>query len=113
MNWKDRIETNPEGLAGKPVGSGTRIPVELVVERTDPCRCHPGDLGTRTTRSPTHAKKEKCTFARIGVAEDWSVYEIPDQYPAPSREAVQACLRYAHERLRAERVYPRTTGSTA
>ena len=32
MNWKDRIETNPEVLSGKPVVSGTRIAVELVVE---------------------------------------------------------------------------------
>ena len=32
MNWKDRIETNPEVLSGKPVVAGTRIAVELVVE---------------------------------------------------------------------------------
>lgn len=32
MNWKDRIETNPDVLAGKPIVAGTRIPVELVVE---------------------------------------------------------------------------------
>lgn len=32
MEWRDRIETKPEVLAGKPVVAGTRIPVELVVE---------------------------------------------------------------------------------
>jgi uncharacterized protein (DUF433 family) len=32
MEWRDRIETDPEVLAGKPVVAGTRIPVELVVE---------------------------------------------------------------------------------
>ena len=31
-NWKDRIETNPDVLSGKPVVAGTRIAVELVVE---------------------------------------------------------------------------------
>lgn len=32
MAWRDRIETNPDVLAGKPIVVGTRIPVELVVE---------------------------------------------------------------------------------
>ena len=32
MEWRDRIETKPEVLAGKPVVASTRIPVELVVE---------------------------------------------------------------------------------
>ena len=32
MNWKDRIETNPDVLSGKPIVAGTRISVELVVE---------------------------------------------------------------------------------
>jgi uncharacterized protein (DUF433 family) len=32
MHWKDRIETNPDVLAGKPVVAGTRISVELIVE---------------------------------------------------------------------------------
>jgi uncharacterized protein (DUF433 family) len=32
MEWRNRIETKPEVLAGKPVVTGTRIPVELVVE---------------------------------------------------------------------------------
>jgi uncharacterized protein (DUF433 family) len=32
MEWLDRIELNPEVLAGKPVIRGTRISVELVLE---------------------------------------------------------------------------------
>ena len=32
MSWEDRIETNPAVLVGKPVVSGTRISVELVIE---------------------------------------------------------------------------------
>ena len=33
MDWEDRIELNPAVLAGKPVVRGTRIAVELVIER--------------------------------------------------------------------------------
>lgn len=31
MNWQDRIETDPEILAGKPAIRGTRIAVELIL----------------------------------------------------------------------------------
>ena len=33
MCWRDRIERNPEVLAGKPVITGTRISVHFVLER--------------------------------------------------------------------------------
>ena len=33
MNWKDRIVVDPEILVGKPVIKGTRISVELVMDR--------------------------------------------------------------------------------
>jgi len=58
MAWRDRIETNPNVLSGKPVVAGTRIAVELVVEL---------------------------------LAENWSPDEILEQYPALSREDIQAC----------------------
>lgn len=32
MDWQDRIELNPEVLAGKPVVKGTRLAVESVVD---------------------------------------------------------------------------------
>jgi uncharacterized protein (DUF433 family) len=32
MNWRERIETNNEVLAGKPVVRGTRLAVELILE---------------------------------------------------------------------------------
>ena len=59
MTWRDRIETNPDVLSGKPIVAGTRIAVELVVELW---------------------------------AEDWSTDEILEQYPALSRDDIQACL---------------------
>ena len=40
------------------------------------------------------------------LAQDWSTDEILAQYPALSREDIQACLHYAGERLQSERVYP-------
>jgi uncharacterized protein (DUF433 family) len=32
-NWNENIETNPNILYGKPVIKGTRIPVELVLDK--------------------------------------------------------------------------------
>ena len=33
MNWQERIHTDPEILVGKPVIKGTRLAVELILER--------------------------------------------------------------------------------
>lgn len=33
MPWQDRIERNPKVMLGKPVVKGTRITVELILER--------------------------------------------------------------------------------
>lgn len=33
MEWKNRIEVNPDVLAGKPVIKGTRMSVELILDR--------------------------------------------------------------------------------
>ena len=33
MKWQDYIEVNPEVMTGKPVIKGTRIAVELLLER--------------------------------------------------------------------------------
>ena len=32
MDWEERIELNPEVLAGKPVVKGTRLSVQLILE---------------------------------------------------------------------------------
>ena len=33
INWKDHIELNPDIMYGKPVLIGTRIPVDLIIEK--------------------------------------------------------------------------------
>ncbi len=33
MNWRERIAVDPTVLAGKPVIRGTRLPVELILDR--------------------------------------------------------------------------------
>jgi uncharacterized protein (DUF433 family) len=43
------------------------------------------------------------------LSEKWAVKEILDNYPALDREDVYACLRYATETLKSERVYPVAT----
>jgi uncharacterized protein (DUF433 family) len=32
MDWRDRVELNPEVLVGKPVIKGTRIAVEFIID---------------------------------------------------------------------------------
>lgn len=43
-NWQDRIEKNPQILAGKPVIKGTRISVELITDFLDGVGCSKADL---------------------------------------------------------------------
>ncbi len=40
------------------------------------------------------------------LAQGWSEAEILRNYPGLTHEDIRACLRYANEILRAERVYP-------
>ena len=40
------------------------------------------------------------------LAQGWSEAEILRNYPGLTHEDIRACLRYANELLRAERVYP-------
>jgi len=66
----ERITIDPEVMVGKPVVSGTRIPVELVLQY---------------------------------LADTPSFDELFADYPELTMADVQACLRYASERVRAGR----------
>lgn len=40
------------------------------------------------------------------LAEGWSEQQVIDNYPGLTREDVLACLRYASDVLKSEKVYP-------
>ena len=40
------------------------------------------------------------------LAQGWSAAEIVKNYPGLTQEDITACLAYASERLKSERVYP-------
>lgn len=40
------------------------------------------------------------------LADGWTEAQIVAEYPALTRDDILACLRYASERLAAEKVYP-------
>ncbi len=42
------------------------------------------------------------------LAQGWTIDDLLDQYPALTREDVQACLHYASEILKSERIHPLT-----
>ena len=44
------------------------------------------------------------------LARSWSEAQILENYPGLTREDIAACLAYAAERLKSERIYPVPTG---
>jgi uncharacterized protein (DUF433 family) len=72
MDWRERIEINPNVLVGKPIIKGTRISVEFVV-----------DL----------------------LGRGWTTDQILREYDHVTATDIQACLAYASEMLKSERVY--------
>jgi len=73
MNWRERIEVNPQVLVGKPVVRGTRLAVEFVLEM---------------------------------MASGASEQEILANYPRLTHDDILACVAYAAETIKDERVYP-------
>jgi uncharacterized protein (DUF433 family) len=49
--------------------------------------------------------QERITIVDL-LASDWMEADILRNYPGITHEDIQACLRYASDMLRAERVYP-------
>ena len=73
MNWRERIEVDPQVLVGKPVVRGTRLAVEFVLE-----------------------------MVASGVPES----EILANYPRLAHDDILACVAYAAETIKGERIYP-------
>ena len=72
-DWRIYIETNPNKMYGKPVISGTRIPVDLILEK---------------------------------MSNGETVEELLISYPHLTKEAIFACLKFASESIKTEKVYP-------
>jgi uncharacterized protein (DUF433 family) len=72
MDWRTRIVANPDVLVGKPVITGTRISVELVM-----------DL----------------------LTAGYTPIQITEQYDHLTLQDIHACLAYATEVIRSERVF--------
>ncbi len=71
MNWKEHISSDPEVLFGKAVVKGTRIPVELVLEK-------------------------------LGSGDSFE--ELRAAYPRITKDDVNACLLFAADNARHEKV---------
>ena len=77
MDWRDYIHSDPRTLAGKPVVRGTRIPVDLILEKLgagesidDLLEAHP-----RLTRE---AVQGALSFAAEALRADL-IYPIPGE----------------------------------
>lgn len=72
MHWREYIDSDPAVLTGKPVVRGTRLGVDLILEK-------------------------------LGAGE--TPEQIVSAHPRLTRVAIQACLLYAADALRADLIY--------
>jgi uncharacterized protein (DUF433 family) len=77
MHWRDHIHSDPNVLAGKPVVRGTRIPVDLILEKLGASETVEQILNAhpRLTRAGLQAA---LTFAAEALRAD-TVYSVPDE----------------------------------
>ena len=66
MNWKDYIEIRPDVMMGKPVFKGTRLTVELILER----------LGGGATEQELLAAYPKLQTAHIRAAQAYGAASL-------------------------------------
>ncbi|MBX2898234.1 MAG: DUF433 domain-containing protein [Cyclobacteriaceae bacterium] len=71
MNWKNHISSDPEIMFGKTVIKGTRIPVEIILEK---------------------------------LAMGYSIEDLIVAYPRVTVSDIQACLLFAAESSKHEKV---------
>jgi uncharacterized protein (DUF433 family) len=77
MNWHDRIHSDPNVLAGKAVVRGTRIPVDLILERLGAGESIPALVAAypRLTPEDVHAA---LTFAADSLRNE-AVFAVPSE----------------------------------
>ena len=69
MNWRDHIEQNPAIMLGKPGIKGTRLTVELILERLGDGAPPEDILASYPQLSPEHIQ------AAQGFAADYSAFD--------------------------------------
>jgi uncharacterized protein (DUF433 family) len=77
MNWREHVHSDPEILAGKPIVRGTRIPVDLLLEKLGAGESTEQILAAhpRLTRESIQAA---LTFAAEALRAD-TVYSVPGE----------------------------------
>ncbi|MCO6436093.1 MAG: DUF433 domain-containing protein [Phycisphaerae bacterium] len=73
------------------------------MERRDRIIVHPDILVGKPVIKGTRRAVE---FIVELLANGWTQKEVLNNYPGLTAEDVQACLAYASERLKSERIYP-------
>jgi len=73
MNWQDHIEQNPEVMLGKPVFKGTRLTVQLVLERMANGFTESDLLAAYPTLKPVHIRAA-LAYAAAALATDEMVF---------------------------------------
>ncbi len=69
MKWQDYIERRPDVMVGKPVFKGTRLTVELILERLGDGATEADLLDTYPTLRPDHIRAAQA-FAAAMLASD-------------------------------------------
>ncbi|HNP95038.1 MAG TPA: DUF433 domain-containing protein [Cyclobacteriaceae bacterium] len=72
IDWKNYLTSDPSVLFGKQVVKGTRIPVDLILEK---------------------------------LATNYSFEDLLSAYPKLSPDAIRACLAFASENAKHERIF--------
>jgi uncharacterized protein (DUF433 family) len=73
MRWQDHIEQRPEVMLGKPVIKGTRLTVELILERLGQGATDSDLLDAYPHLKPEHIRAVQAYAAAV-VANDDSIY---------------------------------------
>ena len=77
MNWRDRIHSDPKVLAGKAAVRGTRIPVDLILERLGAGESIP-DLVAAYPRLSAEDVHATLTFAADSLRNE-AVFAVPSE----------------------------------
>ncbi len=73
LNWRDHIEQRPDVLAGKPVFKGTRLSVELILERLGDGATEADLLESYPRLRPEHIRAAQA-YAAASLAADETVF---------------------------------------